>query len=122
MQFEFEKLEIYQKAMEFINKIYEETKNFPKTEQFGLTSQLRRAAVSISLNIAEGYGRYHKKEKIQFYRMARASVHECIPALSVSLKQGYLEKKEYEKMYGDCHELSRMIAGLSNAVGRRDEG
>ncbi|MDI6822672.1 MAG: four helix bundle protein [Actinomycetota bacterium] len=63
--------------LKFVDLIYKLTNKFPKTEQFGLVNQLRRAALSIASNIAEGAGRYHNNEKRQFYRMSRSSVHEC---------------------------------------------
>jgi four helix bundle protein len=78
-KFEFEKLDVYQKSIKYIDKIYRITTKFPKSEQFGLSNQLRRCTTSIALNVAEGYGRYHKKSKNQFYNFARSSAHECIP-------------------------------------------
>ncbi len=66
MEYQFEKLSVYQGAMELTESIYRETKDFPKEEMFGITSQIRRAAMSIALNIAEGKGRYHTKVFVQF--------------------------------------------------------
>jgi len=71
--FKFEKFEVYQRALNFTNIIYNITREFPYTEQFGLCSQLRRSAISISLNLAEGFGKYHKKDKKCFYQIARSS-------------------------------------------------
>ena len=80
------------------------TKSFPKDETFGLTSQLRRAAVSISLNIAEGSAR-SKKDFNRFLDMARGSVFECVTILKISLDQGYVEKHDFnnlkDKVYGN---------------------
>ena len=116
IKFNFEKLDVYQKAIDFANDIYKITKQFPKTELFGLINQLRRASLSISLNIAEGSGRYHKKEKKQYYRMARGSVYECIPALTLSLRQELINENEYNRFYNDCYDISRMISGLITSV------
>jgi four helix bundle protein len=118
-KFDFEKFNLYQRATNFANEVYNVTKKFPKSEQFGLCAQLRRASLSIPLNIAEGFGKYHKNEKIQYYRTARASIHECIPGLSISLKQNFISQKIHEEMYNECYELSRMISGLINSIEKR---
>jgi len=115
MPFDFEKLEVYKKAIDFANDIYNLTKRFPKDEQFGITSQLRRAAISISLNIAEGSGR-SKKEFKHFAIMARTSVQECIPLLEISSLQNYITEEEKLKYYGRCEELSKMLCGLINRL------
>lgn len=95
MGFNFEKLDVYQRALEFTDEVYRITRKFPKEEQFGLTSQLRRAAVSIVANIAEGSGRYHKRDYAQFVRMSRGSVYECVALLQISMRQNYLVREEY---------------------------
>ncbi|WP_455392033.1 four helix bundle protein [[Eubacterium] cellulosolvens] len=119
-QFGFEKLDVYQEAIKFNDKIYEITRDFPKSEMYGLISQIRRCSSSIALNIAEGYGRYHKKLKNQFYYTARASVYECIPILTISLNQKYIKKSEYDEIYNECLELSRMISGLIDSINKRN--
>ena len=98
MSFEFEKLEVYKKGLIFANDIYNLTKKFPKEEQFGITSQLRRAALSISVNIAEGSGRT-KKDFKHFLTMARTSAHECIPLLKLSRLQKYISEDEQRSFY-----------------------
>lgn len=120
-KFEFEKLDIYQKAIDFNKKIYKITNDYPKPELYGLVSQFRRSASSIALNIAEGYGRYHKNLKKQFYYTARASVYECIPIITISLGQKYIKKNEYEELYNECIDLSRMISGLINSIDNRKD-
>jgi len=110
--FNFEKLELYQRSLEFINDIYNITKKLPKDERFGLSSQLRRAAMSVSLNLAEGFSNYYKKDKNRFFRIAKGSVYECIPGFTISLKQKYIEQKDFEIIYNQCYELSRRISGL----------
>jgi four helix bundle protein len=69
--FNFEKFEPYLNSIEFVDAIFRIIKNFSKTEQYGITSQLKRSALSISLNIADGFGRYHKNDKNRFYRIAK---------------------------------------------------
>jgi four helix bundle protein len=83
-KFGFEKLRVYQDSLNFSKEIYKLTKNFPKDELFGITSQLRRAALSLGLNIAEGTS-LTKTEFRSFLRRARGSVYECVPLLSLSL-------------------------------------
>jgi len=92
IKFSFENLTVWQNSIEFSKNIYELTKYFPKEEFYGLTSQIRRAAVSISLNIAEGKGRYHKKEFIQFLYLARGSLYEVITCLKLAQQLNYLPK------------------------------
>lgn len=83
MPFDFEKLEVYKKVINFANDVYNLTKRFSKEEQFGITSQIRRAAISISLNITEGSGR-SKREFKHYILMVRTSAQECIPLLKIS--------------------------------------
>ena len=92
MGFSFEKLDVYKNAIDFACNIYEITKKFPKNETYGLTSQLRRASVSISSNIAEGSGRYNKRDFAQYLRIARGSIYECIPLLEISFRESYINK------------------------------
>jgi four helix bundle protein len=117
--FEFEKYEIYQKALEYAIKMYNITRNFPNSEQFGLCSQLRRAALSIPLNLAEGFCNYYKKEKKRYYRIARGSIHECVPALAISLNQNFIDSCDHKDMYKESFGLSRRIAGLIRSVDKR---
>ncbi|MBI2486616.1 MAG: four helix bundle protein [Deltaproteobacteria bacterium] len=119
LRFDFENLEVYKKSMDFINRIYKVTKEFPREEIFGLTSQFRRAALSIALNIAEGSGRLKKLEKRRFYEIARASVFECVPIIEVSKNQGYIEKEDCKKLRDICAELGRMITGLMKSISDR---
>ena len=114
--FNFEKLELYQRSLNFIDNMYIVTKKLPNDERFGLFSQLRRAAMSVSLNLAEGFSNYYKKDKNRFFRIAKGSVYECIPGLTISLNQKYINQEEFEKMYHECYELSRRISGLIKYV------
>lgn len=115
MKFDFEKLDVYKKAIDFANKIYIITKKFPKEELFGLTNQLRRASVSIALNIAEGSGS-SKKEFKHFLVMAKASVQECVAILEICYLQKYIEQQDKEEFYSKCIELAKMISGLIKSL------
>ena len=115
MGFNFEKLDVYSKANEFVNDVYLLTKTFPKDEMFGLTGQLRRAAVSIPLNIAEGSART-KKDFNRFIDMARGSIFECVTILRISLKQEYLNQKRYTDLEGKLIDLSKMLSGLKRSI------
>jgi len=85
----FEQLMVWQKAIDFSVLIYQETDHYPKSEQFGITNQLRRASSSISANIAEGFGRRSIKDKFHFYTIAYGSLLESKSFLHLSSKLGY---------------------------------
>lgn len=112
MAFDFEKLDVYNKALLFAEEIYETCKRFPKEEVYGLTSQLKRASISIVANIAEGSGRYNKRDFAQFLRIARGSLYECVPLLQIAYNQLYIKKSNYENLVINCNELAKMINGL----------
>jgi four helix bundle protein len=116
MGFEFENLDVYRKSVDFADEIYKITKGFPEDENYGLISQIRRAAVSISSNIAEGSGRYHKKDFVQFLRFARGSLYECIPLLEISSREGYISKNIYSESLTNCNELAKMLNGLIRSL------
>lgn len=113
----FEKLEVYQQAVVLALDIYKITKIFPKDELFGIVSQVRRAVVSISLNIAEGSSR-SKKEFSHFLNMARGSCYELVPLLKISLELGYVANGEYQKLYERVDNLAKRINALKNSVNR----
>lgn len=116
MQEQVEKLKVWQRAMELVKKAYQVTRNFPKDEQYGLSSQIRRAAVSIPVNIAEGKGRYHKKEYIQFLYMARGSAYEMMTLLQVARELGYLMSDEARELLQSCQEITAMLNGLIHSI------
>ena len=118
MAFDFEKLEVYKKAINFALKVYNVTKSFPGSEIYGLIGQIRRASVSISLNIAEGSGRYNRGDYIQFLRIARGSIYECIPLLEISSREKYIKEVIYKELVGECNELAKMINGLIGSLSK----
>ncbi len=115
MKFNFEKLEVYQDAVEFANQIYNITKPFPKSEMFGITNQIRRASISTPSNIAEGSSR-SKKEFIRFLNIALGSAYECVPLLEISRRQGYVKDDMFNKLIDELHKISAKINALKNSL------
>lgn len=107
----FEDLEVYKKAREFRKEIYELTKQLPKEEKFNLFPQMRRAATSITNNIAEGFGRFHFQENIQFCRQSRGSINEIIDDLNICLDEGYINEKEIDRLKLQAYELIKILNG-----------
>jgi len=114
-RFNFEKLRVYQDALDFSKQIYRITKRFPKDELFGLTSQFRRAALSIALNIAERSG-LTKVEFKNFLRRVRGSVHECVPILVIALDNSYISREEHDGFYQTCQKLAKSISALIKSM------
>jgi len=107
----FEDLEVYKLAREFRKKIYRLTKKLPADEKFNLISQMRRAALSLTNNIAEGYGRYHYQENIQFCRQARGSLCELIDDLNACLDEEYIFTKEHPILHQEAEHLWKVLNG-----------
>lgn len=117
MGFNFEDLDVYNKAIDVVNDIYLLTKDFPKEEMFGLTRQLRRAAVSIPSNIAEGSAR-SKKDFSRFIDIARGSLLECVTMLQISFKQCYINNENLSDLKNKLTDLSKMLSGLKKSINR----
>jgi len=112
----FKDLKAWQLALDVAVGVYGVTKKFPKEEQFGLTNQLRRAAVSVSSNIAEGFGRNNQKEKDQFYGIAYGSLLEVESQLILSVKLELIVKtKESTQLFDDIVECQKVLSGLKKA-------
>jgi four helix bundle protein len=114
-KFDFEKLIVYQKALDYVDFVYKITKTFPKQEMFSLTDQFRRAAASICLNIAEGSGGT-KSEFNQYLKIARRSTRECIAVTEISYRQSYISAEKREKSRVLCYEISKMLSGLMKSL------
>jgi len=108
----FEELTIWQEARELTNRIYILSKRFPKEELYGLTSQIRRASVSIMSNIAEGFNRRSTKEFINFLIISRASISEVQNDLYISLDLNYINKEDFEIIYNHAQKISMSINKL----------
>lgn len=110
--FNFEKLDTWHEAIAFADAVYTMTRHFPDEERFGLTSQMRRAAVSISSNIAEGSSRTSSADYVRFLEIATGSVFEVVSQATIAKRQGLLSDDEYTRLYSAAEKQSRMLSGL----------
>jgi four helix bundle protein len=115
MAFAFEKLIVYQKAVDFADQICLRSENFTRGYGF-LADQLNRASVSISANIAEGNGRFTKPDRKNFFGIARGSVQECVPLLELARRRGLVTTDDHEALKSQLEEISRMLSGLIVSV------
>lgn len=111
---DFKDLVAWQKAHRLAVDIYKSTDLFPKSEQFGLTNQIRRAIVSVASNIAEGFGRRTKADRIHFYDMARASLHEVQAQLLIARDVQYMKAETYAQLEEKSVECHKILTGLIN--------
>lgn len=116
MKFRFENLQVWQDARKFVNHIYALTKKFPQDERYGLVDQLRRAAVSIALNIAEGSDRKSDIEFRRYLRMSITSTEEVVTALFIALDQKYLSQPEFNLLYEEAHMIVAKLNALINKL------
>ncbi|WLD15212.1 four helix bundle protein [Planctellipticum variicoloris] len=114
--FNFEKLTVWQKAIEYAELIYEATSHFPRDERFGLTNQLRRASVSISSNIAEGSSRSSRTDFRRFIEIAYGSLLETVSQIQIAKRRGFLTESDHERIYVLADELARMLSGLGASL------
>ena len=112
----FKELIVWQKAVELSILVYKATESFPKSELYGLTSQIRRCSVAIASNIAEGQRRGHKAEYLQFLRIAYGSGVELETQLIIALKIGYLMESDFNKVNDLLQEVMRMLNRLINVL------
>jgi four helix bundle protein len=112
----FRDLVVWQKAMELVTEIYRMTQKLPKEEMFGLISQLRRAAVSVPSNIAEGQGRLTEKEFRQFLGNARGSLSEVETQIIIAKNLGYLDESDFKSLSTMIAEVGRVLNGLISSV------
>ena len=114
--FGFERLDVWQKSIDFADLVYRATRLFPDNERFGLTSQMRRAAVSISSNIAEGSARFSNADFARFIEIATGSVFEVVSQSFVSCRAGFLNDEQFNQLYAAAEEQGRMLSGLRTSV------
>ena len=116
MAYRFERLEIWKTAIEYAKRIYQLTENFQKHEVYGLTSQLRRAAVSVSSNIAEGSASDSDREFRNFLNYAIRSVAEIVSELNIAKAMGYLDDKEFRLSYDESEVLIKRITSFRKTL------
>lgn len=114
-------LEVWQKAMDLVVECYQITKFFPKSEAFGLTSQLQRAAVSIPANIAEGRARQHTKEFIQYISIAHGSLAEFETHIQIANRLGYIGSEQLIQLLDKTSTIGRMLNGLRKSLEKREQ-
>ena len=114
--YSFENIIAWQKAHQFVLLTYKVTRHFPEDEKFGLTSQFRRAAVSIEANIAEGYKKLSKADKLRFFNIAQGSLEECRDYHVLSRDLGYLDSTEFENLHQSIEETSKFLNSYCKAI------
>lgn len=117
MIFNFENLKVYQQALEFSNQVFVSSNNWPSTYQFSLADQIRRASLSISLNIAEGSSKSTKDFK-RFLSIARGSCFECVPLIEIAHRQKVITLKNKENWYNQILSLAKMLSSLRTAISK----
>lgn len=115
----YSELIAWQKAMDLVEAVYRASTDFPREEQYGLTGQCRRAAVSVPSNIAEGQGRKSTKEFLYHLSVAHGSLRELGTQLMIALRLSYLKQESFQGVMDMAGEVGRLINGLSNSLSRR---
>ena len=115
----FRELRVWQSAMDLVERVYKHTQRFPKEELYGLTSQIRRAVVSIPSNIAEGHTREHLKEYLHHLSMAQASLAEVETQFEIATRLNYASLNELKEILVETGSLGRQLYALRNSLARR---
>ncbi|SRR5579884_2092006 len=117
---DYKELRVWQQSMEFVVRVYTITQEFPKDELYGLVSQMRRAAVSVASNIAEGKGRTSSKELAHFLSNARGSLREVETQTMISARLAYITKGVEKELLSNIDDIGRMLHGLINFAKAED--
>jgi four helix bundle protein len=112
----YKKLDAWKQAMELLKDVYQLTANYPKEEQYALTSQTKRAAVSVPTNIAEGMGRQYKKDTLQFLHIARGSLYELETLFTIAVTVNILQEQEFQHMSKQIDTCLRILNGFINHI------
>ncbi len=112
--FNFERLEVWKRSIDLADVVYAASSTFPADERFGLTSQIRRAIVSVSSNIAEGSARASRTDYARFIEIAGGSLFEVVSQSFIARSRGMLAEEQFKKIYEEAEELSKMLSGLRN--------
>lgn len=114
--FAFEKLDVWKVSVEFVTDLYRITESFPGEEKYGLTNQVRRAAISISSNLAEGSSRSSSKDQRRFYNIAYSSAIEVMNQLIIAIKLEYLSAEDYQNLRANLEQITRMTNALHKST------
>jgi four helix bundle protein len=114
--FNFEKLDVWQKAVDFAHLVHNHTRHFPSDERFGLTNQMRPAGVSISSNIAEGTSRLSQSDYARFIEIATGSVFEVVSQAFIGRREGFINEEGFRALYAAADEIGRMLSGLRKSL------
>ena len=114
--FNFEKLETWQVAIDFADLVYKLTRNFPDQERFGLTNQMRRAAVSISSNVAEGSSRSSRPDFARFVEIATGSLFEIVSQSFIGRREQFLTEEQFQQLYTAAERQGKMLSGLRQSL------
>ena len=114
--YSFENIHAWQKAHNFVLLVYSITRQFPEEEKFGLTSQFRRAAVSIEANIAEGYKKLSKADKLRFMNIGQGSLEECRDYIILSRDLGFISAPQFEQLRDSLETASKLLNGYCNGI------
>ncbi len=112
----YSELFVWQKSMELVTNIYKSTQSFPKEEVYGLTSQIRRSAVSIPSNIAEGFGRKSQQDFIRFLKISMGSLFELQTQLRISKNIGFLDELRFNTLLEETREVERMLSAFIQSI------
>ena len=119
---DFTKLDVWISSRQVANSIYNLTKNFPKSEQFGLTNQMRRSAISVPSNIAEGCGRNSVKGKLVFFYISRGSLFELETQLYISLDQNFINEIDFKEIINQIQTSKKLLNGFINYFKKLTDG
>jgi four helix bundle protein len=114
--FNFEKLDVWNEAIAFADLIYSVSRRFPDDERFGLTTQMRRAAISISSNLAEGSSRVSRVDFGRFVEIATGSLFEVVSQTTVGKRRGFISEGDYAAIYAAAEKQSKMLSGLRKSL------
>jgi four helix bundle protein len=115
----FYDLDAWQKSHALVKAVYAATRDFPSDERYGMTSQMRRAVISVTANIAEGFARYHTKDKIRFYHHARGSVVEVQNFIILAKDFTYINLESARKLFHESREVEKLVNGLIRGLQSR---
>jgi len=117
---DFRDLDVWKKSIDLVERIYEVTQSFPKQEIYGLTSQIRRAAVSISSNISEGCGRRTSKDFVQFLYNAFGSIKEVECQLIIASRLKYIDKNVFDDISNELNDIGKMLRGFIKYISEKE--